>query len=430
MKTKKYILSLLVVLITGFISGVFLLQNAKAAGGNFHVFSAGSGSVAVGANISVPVYINTGGQLVDSIDMTFTYDSSKLEFQSASASGSPFNQSPIYNNTGNSIVGGAYTTTAVSGDKLVFTAVFKAKVGSGSATVQVAAGSAAYGSGNSIGAALGSGTISFTTPVCPAGYTGTYPNCVAPTSGGGTGGNTGGSTGGNTGTGNTGGSNGTGNTGNSNGNSKPATNNNGTSQTPTSPTTTTPTTETTTAPGVIPELSIGIYDKNHKPLKQKKVTLHSEPQTVTTDDKGIAKFKNVPVGDHTLVYTDAGKEYSQPLTLASDLIANAGSNGVPTTNATAVVFPIEQKSNTGLLVATSAGLALILALAGGWFLIKRRPWSRNDSHVHEPASTAAITVDTPVQKDETGSLLDRIHGVPTPQPGSTYAPRNDNEDKE
>jgi hypothetical protein len=54
---------------------------------------------------------------------------------------------------------------------------------------------------------------------------------------------------------------------------------------------------------VVSELRAIVTYKNGKPLANTELTLHSTPQTVTTNGQGVAIFKDVALGEHELVYT-------------------------------------------------------------------------------------------------------------------------------
>jgi hypothetical protein len=337
------------ILVSLFAAAGFTNQ-AQAAAASIYISPASSSAVN-GSNFSVSVRANTGGSNADAANVTLSYDSSKLQFVSASAAASPLSLGANYADTGSSIAGGAYNTAPATGDILLFTATFKAKIGAGTSPLSLLT-SGAYATeldsgGSSLGASLVGGSISFSeppAPTCPTGYTGTYPNCVAPTTGGGsTGGNTGGNGGGH--------STGTGNNGNGGGGGKPSTSTT-TTTAPTTTTTTTMDTTTTTDSELLSSVTFKVYDKNHVPLVNKKITLHSTPQTATSDDKGSVTFKNVVPGAHSIIYNQSGKDYAQSLQLTT---ADAVTTATPTT----VVFAVAQSSG---MPAAVYGLILALLL--------------------------------------------------------------------
>lgn len=334
MKQKVQRLSaVLAAIVMGSIGVVFALSHVRAAGASIY-FSPTSRSVAQDATTSFTVRANTGGASVDTAALTITYDTAKLEFAGVSAGSSPIS-TPVapYSNSGGTITGAYYTTTPVSGDIVLATITFKARVNSGSATVQLstsgANGTLLASGGSDLGAVLGSATVSFTAaPTTPAPSNPSNPTSTP---------------------------------------ASPTTNKSTTSSTPSggsassSPTTSAPTNTDPSSPAdtqtegepiiaatdVIPELKVGVFDKNSKPLRNKEVTLHSEPQTVKTDGEGFAIFKNVPVGNHTLSYELGDTTHEMPVYVAS-------------ADAQTVVFDITQR-NLIIMWTILAGLALSVA---------------------------------------------------------------------
>jgi fibronectin-binding autotransporter adhesin len=55
------------------------------------------------------------------------------------------------------------------------------------------------------------------------------------------------------------------------------------------------------------DVAIKVLDDDQKPVVGAQVTLHSEPRYATTDDKGVANFKDVPTGSHRVVIAYNGK---------------------------------------------------------------------------------------------------------------------------
>jgi hypothetical protein len=404
-KIKKYFGIVLGLILVTIFAAAGLTDQAQAAAASIYVSPASSSAVN-GTNFSVAVRANTGGSNADGVNVTLSYDSSKLQFVSVSGAASPLNQGANYADTGSSIAGGAYNTTPATGDILLFTATFKAKVGAGTSPLSLLT-SGAYATeldsgGSSLGASLVGGNISFSeppAPTCPTGYTGTYPNCVAPTTGGGSsGGNGGGNTGG-------GHSTGSGNNGNGGGGGKPTTS---TTTAPTTTTTTTTDTTTATDSGVLSSVSFTVYDKNHVPLANKKITLHSTPQTATSDDKGKVTFKNVDQGSHSIVYNQGGKDYAQSLQLTA---ADAVSTATPTT----VVFAVAQPSGIppavfGLIVA------LLLAVAVMAVVLYRRRSSGGGGPTLMP-----LTATPGVVSGSGGPAAPVVHHA---APGSVVSPQS------
>ncbi len=65
-------------------------------------------------------------------------------------------------------------------------------------------------------------------------------------------------------------------------------------------------------------VEVTIVDSQNKPVKGVTVTLHSEPRTAVTNDKGIATFNDVEPGDHVATAVVNGAKREQPLTVTKD----------------------------------------------------------------------------------------------------------------
>jgi len=168
-------------------------------------------------------------------------------------------------------------------------------------------------------------------------------------------------------------------------------------------------------------LTVVVYDKNHKPLAHHQVTLHSTPQTGTTDANGSVTFQNVAPGDHKVIYQAGNQSYTQPLTVANN-VQTAGATQTAAPQNVAVVYNFTQSSSkTGLLSVTA--LVLIVAAVGAWFFLvqsrKKPAYAAVAANVTSMPSTASVP--------NTGSPLDTIPQPEEPQPGSTVAP-NDTDD--
>lgn len=341
--------AILAAIIIGSVGVVFALSQVRAAGASIY-FSPTSRSVVQGATTSFTVRANTGGANVDTAALTVTYDTTKLEFAGVSAGSSPIS-SPVapYGNNGGTITGAYYTTTPVSGDIVLATITFKARVSSSNTTVQFstsgANGTLLASGGTDLGATLGTATVSFTAaPTTPAPSNPGTPT-PAPT-------------------------NPTTNKPTTNSPSTPSGNASNTSNTIGAPTNNDPSSPAATqvegepliaASDVIPELKVGVFDKNNKPLRNKEVTLHSEPQTAKTDGDGFAVFKNVPIGNHTLSYETGGTTHEMPVYVA-------------TADAQTVVFDITQRNLivmwallAGLVLSVVALVTVLIRRSGGTF---------------------------------------------------------------
>lgn len=102
--------------------------------------SPGSGSVSKGSTITVNVRENSGGSKVNGAQANLSYPSDKLDFVSISSS-SAFSVVAENSGGGGSVRIGRGALPSVSGDQLIASVKFRAKVDSGSATVSFADGS-------------------------------------------------------------------------------------------------------------------------------------------------------------------------------------------------------------------------------------------------------------------------------------------------
>lgn len=460
-------------------SASLFMQHAHAAAGNIYL-SPASASVLNGNTFTTNVRINPG-TTIDTVDINLGFDGSKVTYQTITYAGSPFGAQLGFSSTSNSIhftagnLGGTVTT-----DSFVATVTFKAIAGSGTTALSLAGSNAAY-AGTSTNPSVTGATITLTSPVatCPAGQTGTPPNCVTPTpppttttpppttSTGGTKTSSGGTT-----------------------SPVPSTptpvtasnadiatklerqdvqftianlvistkaasqvyvrygldQNNLAMQTPLSDLTTSHTIAFDSAvlvPGqtyyyqvfskssqgqtVQSEITsfttkgltakVGFFDKHNKPLANKKVSIHSTPQTATTDAKGYATFNDLAPGSHTVSYTAGGKTYSRPLTLQSN-IQTVGSTQVAEPQSFSIVFDFAQAN--GLLSPLGLGLLAVAAIAivGTALYLRKRSEGLGGLGDYIPTLNpvtvgGATNAATPIQTNE--ELSKRLESTPMPQ---------------
>ena len=67
------------------------------------------------------------------------------------------------------------------------------------------------------------------------------------------------------------------------------------------------------------EVKFQILDKKNQPIPELSATLFSDPQTTTTDQEGIATFKDVPIGRHTLAFAYEDEEFQKKVSIADTL---------------------------------------------------------------------------------------------------------------
>jgi hypothetical protein len=70
---------------------------------------------------------------------------------------------------------------------------------------------------------------------------------------------------------------------------------------------------------LLAEVKFQILDKSDNPLPNLETTLFSDPQNVVTDENGVASFKDVPIGSHTLVFDYQGENFQKKVAIADTL---------------------------------------------------------------------------------------------------------------
>jgi hypothetical protein len=168
-------------------------------------------------------------------------------------------------------------------------------------------------------------------------------------------------------------------------------------------------------------LTVIIFDKNHKPLAHKQVTLHSKPQTATTDVNGSVTFQNVVPGDHQVIYQQGSQTFTQPISVANN-VQTSGTTQTALPQSMAVIYSVVQPSNNAATIGIVA--ALLVVVVAVWLLVVR-PRMRLAPKSVALASTPAVRSDSvPVAN---ASPLDVVSAPQKPQPGSTVAPNQDDQ---
>jgi hypothetical protein len=67
------------------------------------------------------------------------------------------------------------------------------------------------------------------------------------------------------------------------------------------------------------EVRFQILDKSENPIPRLETTLFSDPKTTVTDENGIASFKDVPLGSHTLAFDYQGENFEKKVAIADTL---------------------------------------------------------------------------------------------------------------
>lgn len=70
---------------------------------------------------------------------------------------------------------------------------------------------------------------------------------------------------------------------------------------------------------LLAEVRFQILDKSDNPIPHLETMLFSDPQESTTDENGVASFKDVPVGSHTLAFDYQDEKFEKKVTIADTL---------------------------------------------------------------------------------------------------------------
>jgi hypothetical protein len=138
---KKKILTLILAFT---LFSVIIGQSAAVfAAGATMTMSANKSTVAAGGSVIVAVYMNGGGDNVNTVQANISYPASKLQYVGVSYTGSAFSiTTPDNGGSGGVVVLANGSITPVTGSGLVATLTFKALAASGSAALSFAGGSA------------------------------------------------------------------------------------------------------------------------------------------------------------------------------------------------------------------------------------------------------------------------------------------------
>jgi len=471
-------------------------RSAFAATGSIYLTPA-SPSVLNGDNVTLSLRINPG-TTVDGVQATVNFDTSKLQYVTADTSSSAFSVQLQQSQTGGTVtIARGDLSGGIGADSLIETITFKALVGSGSSGVTLTNANATY-QGAYTNPSPANATVTLTSPItppptCPTGQIGTPPNCTTPTTGGTSGGTSGGGTTpkpkpsptptptppASTGTGTT-----------------PVVEQKDLQFTKAvfNMTTTAPTqiyvqfgldkntldkqtalSELGTTHAVTLDdgnllpgetyyfvvvskdqqghiaqtalqnfttkgltVTVGVYDKNHKPLRNKTVTLHSTPMTGKTDDRGFVTFSNVVPGDHHVLYADGKKSYDKPIAVENNVKTAGATQTAPVQNVS-VVYDINA-SNAATAQRVLIGTLLLVVVGVAVFFVARRK-----SHFIAPGGAPLSmqpvvvggnpSVSTPVMQQPTAQpqasapsaegIAQQLSTIPDPSnptPGSTVAP--------
>lgn len=180
MRIQRRLRLLLTVLLlcASLLAGVW--QQSVYALGSIYLTPA-SPSVVHGSNVTLGLRISPG-TAVAVVQATVNFDPAKLQYVGISTNASPFDAS-VQQTVGASsitIVRAKLDPSGIATDSLIANITFKALPYSGSSVVTLSGADAAF-NGTYTSPGTGNATITFTPGSCPAGQTGTPPNCQTAT---------------------------------------------------------------------------------------------------------------------------------------------------------------------------------------------------------------------------------------------------------
>ncbi|OGY22168.1 MAG: hypothetical protein A2113_03495 [Candidatus Woykebacteria bacterium GWA1_44_8] len=163
----KNLLSKLLIINILILSLVFFTSENAFAGGSFYL-SPSSKTVPQGTTYSIAVRISSTDP-INAVQANLSYPTDKLDFVGISTSGSAFDLQVENTGGGGQVKLARGLVGTVTGDKLIATVTFRAKVGSGSSSINFTAGTEAVdASGNPVVNATSGGTYTFAPPPAPS----------------------------------------------------------------------------------------------------------------------------------------------------------------------------------------------------------------------------------------------------------------------
>lgn len=186
------------------------------------------------------------------------------------------------------------------------------------------------------------------------------------------------------------------------------------------------------------KITITAVDKMGKPLKGVEITLHSNPQSAKTDAKGNATFDNVAVGNHSLVYTQGGKTYDQPIIVTNNVDVNTQTSDAQHFSVAYAV--VAASTNVRLIAWISIAVLIVILIAFmaksgrlGMAVRLRNGGSSDLPMITQPivvgGSASRISTDAQTGYDDnkvsTVNMNSDLHTIPdpsNPSPGSTVTP--------
>lgn len=178
----------------------------------------------------------------------------------------------------------------------------------------------------------------------------------------------------------------------------------------------------------INSFSVIVVDQQNNPVEAAEVAMNG--QTVKTDQKGVASFQSVPLGQQNITVSYKGKK-----TFASAEVKSASTSD-PAQPQSYTVKINKNKLNPFVLLIPAG---LIILIAGAFFFLRPKWMARKNLHGLSDYDQDTLQPVAAVTKEEsTQSVLARLKTPDMPQPGSSYKPvagsnpqpnENDNSDQ-
>lgn len=184
-------------------------------------------------------------------------------------------------------------------------------------------------------------------------------------------------------------------------------------------------------------VTIEVQDQNYQPLANKKVSLHSTPQTTETNSDGLATFSNVVPGDHTISYTTGGQTYSEKLAITNNVQLSTAGSESSAVQKLFVVLPFGQGSSGNALLWVIIAVIALLIVTTGVVMIRRRAKQPRGVGVVQNQPVRVLSTDVPTDSTSGSSvgtpaikpaepvkpnLVDPMSAAPSVRPGSTITP--------
>lgn len=165
-------------------------------------------------------------------------------------------------------------------------------------------------------------------------------------------------------------------------------------------------------------LKVSVLDANHKPIRNKIVTLYSTPVAAKTDNFGYAVITGVTPGTHHLKYGTGKSQVSQEIQAINNTTTVGSKQTAPIQNFS-VVYPVKQSS--GVASSTYAIITILLAVVGGVYLYKNRKRFAHAT-INQPNTAAYPPTNPIVVPDPTILSLSSIQTPNVPEPGQVVNP--------